>query len=85
MIFVNNKTRLGYLIAGVLSWITLGFWLFDNYYIVFVQSIMAKQPNLYMTIRNFVGVGVAMLAIASSHNVFHKIQSYQFKGRPANR
>ena len=46
MIFVNNKTRLGYLIAGVLSWITLGFWLFDNYYIVFVQSIMAKQPNL---------------------------------------
>jgi uncharacterized protein YbjT (DUF2867 family) len=85
MIFVNNKTRLGYLIAGVLSWITLGFWLFDNYYIVFVQSIMAKQPNLYMTIRNFVGVGAAMLAIASSHNVFHKIQSYQFKGRPANR
>jgi hypothetical protein len=85
IIFVHNKTRLGYFIAGVLSWVTLGFWLFDNYYIAFDQSIIAKQPNLNMTIRNFVGVGITILAIASSHNVFHKIQSYQFRGRPANR
>ncbi len=80
IIFVNNKTRLGYLIAGVLSWITLGFWLFDNYYVVFDKSIIAIQPNPYMTIRNFVGVGIAILVIASSHNVFHKIQSRQFIG-----
>jgi uncharacterized protein YbjT (DUF2867 family) len=85
IIFVQNKTRLGYLIAGVLSWVTLGFWLFDNYYIAFDQSIIARQPNLQMTIRNFVGVGITILAIASSHNVFHKIQLYQFRGRPANR
>jgi uncharacterized protein YbjT (DUF2867 family) len=85
IIFVQNKTRLGYLMAGVLSWVTLGFWLFDNYYIAFDQSIIAKQPNFQMTIRNFLGVGITILAIASSHNVFHKIQSYQFRGRPANR
>jgi hypothetical protein len=85
IIFVHNKTRLGYLMTGVLSWITLGFWLFDNYYVVFDQSIIARQPNLQMTIRNFVGVAIAILAIASSHNVFHKIQLYQFRGRPANR
>ena len=82
IIFVNNKTRLGYLIAGVVSWITLPFWLFDNYYVVFQDSIIARPPNLEMTIRNFVGVIITSLAIAASHNVFHKIQSKQFRGRP---
>ncbi|MDC8438102.1 MAG: epimerase, partial [Candidatus Nitrosotenuis sp.] len=83
IIFVSNKTRLGYLMAGVLSWVTLGFWLFDNSYVVFHDSVLARQPSLPMTIRNFVGVGIAIIAIAASHNVFHKIQSYQFRGRPA--
>lgn len=82
IIFVNNKTRLGYLIAGVVSWVTLPFWLFDNYYVVFNDSIIARPPNLEMTILNFVGVVFASLAIAASHNVFHKIQSKQFRGRP---
>ncbi|WP_320416687.1 hypothetical protein [Candidatus Nitrosotenuis chungbukensis] len=82
IIFVNNKTRLGYLIAGVVSWITLPFWLFDNYYVVFHDYIIARPPNLEMTIRNFVGVIIVSLAIAASHNVFHKIQSKQFRGRP---
>jgi uncharacterized membrane protein len=85
IIFVNNKTRLGYMIAGVLSWITLGFWLFDNYYVAFDQSIIARQPNLHMTIRNFVGVSIAIIVIASSHTVFHKIQSRQFRGRPIDK
>jgi uncharacterized protein YbjT (DUF2867 family) len=82
IIFVNNKTRLGYLTAGIVSWITLAFWLFDNYYVVFHDSVIARQPNAEMTIRNFVGVIIASLAIGSSHNVFHKIQSKQFRGRP---
>lgn len=83
IILVSNKTRLGYLVAGVLSWITLGFWLFDNSYVVFHDSLLARQPSLPMTIRNFVGVGMAALTVITSHNVFHKIQSYQFRGRPA--
>jgi uncharacterized protein YbjT (DUF2867 family) len=82
IIFVNNKTRLGYLIAGVVSWITFVFWLFDNYYVIFHDSLIARAPNLEMTIRNFVGVIFASLAIAASHNVFHKVQSKQFRGRP---
>lgn len=83
IILVSNKTRLGYLVAGVLSWITLGFWLFDNSYVVFQDSLLARQPSLLMTIRNFVGVGMAAFTVITSHNVFHKIQSYQFRGRPA--
>ena len=82
IIFVNNKTRLGYLIAGVVSWITLAFWLFDNYYFVFHDSIIARPPNMDMTVRNFVGVMISSLAIGTSHNVFHKIQLIQFRGRP---
>lgn len=80
--FVNKKTRLGYMIAGLLSWITLAFWLFDNYSIVFHKSLFAVEPNINMAIRNFVGVVVASVAITASHNVFHKIQSRQYKGRP---
>lgn len=83
MIFVKNKARLGYLIAGLLSWVTLAFWLFDNYYVMFDDSIIARQPSPEMTVRNFVGVFVASVAIAASHNIFHKIHSYQFRGRPA--
>jgi hypothetical protein len=82
IIFVIHKTRLGYLVAGIVSWITLPFWLFDNHYLILGDSIIARQPNLEMTISNFAGIISASLAIAASHNVFHKVQSKQFRGRP---
>lgn len=83
ILFVNKKTRLGYMIGGVLAWITLAFWLFDNYSVVFHKSLIAVQPSVNMEIRNFVGVIIAAITIAASHNVFHKIRSYQNRGRPA--
>ena len=82
IIFIHNKTRLGYLIAGLLSWVTLAFWLFDNYYVVFQTSVIASQPSEYMTIRNFIGIFVASLTVVASHNLFHKVIDYQYKGRP---
>jgi predicted transporter len=82
IVLVNNKTRLGYLLAGIVSWVTLPFWLFDNYYVVFRDSVISKQPSLEMTVCNFVGIIFASLAISASHNVFHKIQSKQSRGRP---
>ena len=83
ILFVNKKTRLGYMIGGLLSWVTLAFWLFDNYSVVFHKSLIAVEPNMSMTIRNFIGVIIAAIAISASHNVFHKIRSYQNRGRPA--
>lgn len=71
-IFVRNKTRLGYLIAGILSWVTLAFWLFDNFHIAFQASVIADKPNFLMTIRNFIGVIIASIGVITSHNVFHK-------------
>ena len=82
IIFIHNKTRLGYLIAGVLSWITLAFWLFDNYYVVFETSLIANPPNELMMIRNFIGIFVVVLTVVASHNLFHKVIDYQYKGKP---
>ena len=82
IIFVYNKTRLGYLIGGVLSWVTLAFWLFDNYHIAFQMSLIAEEPNFAMVIRNFVGIILASIAVISSHNLFHKVIDYQYRGKP---
>ena len=81
MMFVSKKTRLGYMIAGIFSWVTMSFWLIDNFYVVFDMSLIAQEPNVFMTLRNFLGVTIAGLAVFSSHNVFHKIRTYQTKGK----
>ncbi|EGG43004.1 NAD-dependent epimerase/dehydratase [Candidatus Nitrosarchaeum limnium SFB1] len=82
IIFVKSKTRLGFIISGILSWITLAFWSFDNFYVVFNTSIIASHPNDVITIRNFIGIFVTVIAIISSHNTFHKVIDYQYKGKP---
>ncbi|MFB5637020.1 MAG: NAD(P)H-binding protein [Nitrosarchaeum sp.] len=82
IIFVNNKTRLGFMISGILSWITLAFWSFDNFNVVFDTSIISSPPNDIIVLRNFIGIFVAVMAIISSHNTFHKVIDYQFKGKP---
>ncbi|MGD8917541.1 MAG: NAD(P)H-binding protein [Nitrosopumilaceae archaeon] len=82
ILFVYNKTRLGYLVAGVLTWVTMAFWLFDNFHIAFQMPLIAKEPNQIMTIRNFIGIAIAGIAIVASHNLFHKVTQYQNKGKP---
>lgn len=73
IIEVFRKTRIGYLTAGILSWITLALWMFDNYHVVSGVSFIAAKPNMIMTVRNFIGSAIASLGIISSHNAFHKI------------
>ena len=80
ILFVRQKARLGYLIGGLLSWVTLAFWLFDNFYVVFQMSVIGAEPSIDVTFRNFIGAGIAGLAIFSSHNVFHKVRVYQARG-----
>ena len=75
---------MGYLIGGILAWVTLAFWLFDNFYVVFELSLVASEPSLEITIRNFIGAAIAGLAIFSSHNVFHKVRVYQVRGKPVS-
>lgn len=72
--FVKCEARLGSMLAGIVGWITLVFWLTDNIYILYNDSIISSSPNMYMTIRNFIGAIIAGLVIATSHNLFHKIR-----------
>lgn len=72
--FIHKGARLGSMIAGVVGWITLAFWLIDNFYIVSGTSVIASPPGYVMAIRNFVGSLVAGIVIASSHNLFHKLR-----------
>ena len=82
IIFVQNKTRLGYLLGGILGWATLAFWLFDNFHVAFQMSLIAEQPSEIMTIRNFIGIVLVTIAIIASHNTFHKVRKYQDRGLP---
>ena len=72
--FIHKGARLGSIIAGIIGWITLTFWLLDNFYLTFASSVLASPPGYAMTIRNCIGAAIACLVIASSHNLFHKIR-----------
>ena len=72
--FIHKGARLGSIIAGIIGWITLTFWLLDNFYLTFATSVLASPPGYAMTIRNCIGAAIACLVIASSHNLFHKIR-----------
>jgi uncharacterized protein YbjT (DUF2867 family) len=72
--FLRYGARLGALTAGVLGWLTLIFWLIDNLYVVGGAPLLASSPDVIITIRNFIGAGVAALVVATSHNLFHKLR-----------
>ena len=72
--FLRYGARLGALTASLLGWLTLGLWLIDNFYVLWGTSVLASSPNTTITIRNFIGAGVAALVVAASHNLFHKLR-----------
>jgi uncharacterized protein YbjT (DUF2867 family) len=72
LFFTFNGARLGAFTAGIIGWITLIFWLIDNLYTVSGKSLIATSPNLMMTLRNFIGAGIAASVVVASHNVYHK-------------
>lgn len=72
--FVRFGARLGALIAGILAWGSLVFWLLDNYNLVFGYSVIANPPANDETLRDIVGIAIASFTIISSHNIFHKIR-----------
>ena len=70
--FVKNGARLGPMIAGIIGWITLTFWAFNNIYLISDNTNISS--NVLVIIRNIIGAIIAGLVIASSHNIFHKIR-----------
>lgn len=78
LFFVFNGARLGAMTSGVIGWATLTFWLIDNIYTVSGKSLIAATPDIVMTLRNFLGAGIAALVVGASHNVYHKIRVHSF-------
>jgi len=74
LFFVKDGARLGSLVAGIIGWITLFFWGFNNVYLIYDNSMNLHYPNVLVAIRNVIGAIVAGLVIAASHNLFHKIR-----------
>lgn len=72
--FVRFGARLGALVAGILGWGSLAFWLLDNFHIVSGYPIIAERPGNDEVWRDIVGIIIASLTIISSHNIFHKIR-----------
>ncbi len=70
--FIRYGAKLGALLAGVVGWLTLVFWLMDSYYIIGGRSILFSNPSTYETSRNMIGVIIAAFTIISSHNIFNK-------------
>ncbi|HYO05628.1 MAG TPA: NAD(P)H-binding protein, partial [Phototrophicaceae bacterium] len=70
--FIRYGAKLGALVAGIVGWATLIFWLLDNYYIISGHSILFSNPNANETWRNIIGIIVATFTILSSHNIFNK-------------
>src|SRR6476469_299242 len=70
--FIRYGARLGALVAGIIGWSTLIFWLLDNYYIVSGHSVLFTNPNINETWRNILGIIIASFTIISSHNIFNK-------------
>lgn len=68
---VAAGTRLGYLIAGVLSAAAVAFWLVDNAHIAFGTSIIAALPSEAIVVRNFAGATLAAATMVVSHLMFH--------------
>lgn len=70
--FIRYGAKLGALLAGVIGWVTLVFWLMDNYYIIGGNSILFSNPNTNETWRNIIGIFITAFTIISSHNIFNK-------------
>jgi uncharacterized protein YbjT (DUF2867 family) len=72
--FVRFGARLGALVAGILGWGSLAFWLLDNFHIVSGYSIIGERPDNDEVWRDIIGIIIASFTIISSHNIFHKIR-----------
>ena len=75
LFFIFSRRKLGYLLGGILAWSTVGFLLLDNFHTVFDISVIASKPSLNITIKNFIEIIAASLAVFSAHNSFHKFKT----------
>lgn len=67
--FLAKGTKLGLLLAGILCWISLIYYILDN--ISVIMPLLSSISNNNIIIRNFVGIIISSFAIVLTHNLFH--------------
>jgi uncharacterized protein YbjT (DUF2867 family) len=72
--FVRQGAKLGAFVAGIVGWVTLAFWLIEARGLF----LFTTQPGIVlMSIAlwlNVIGLVIAGVEIAASHNIFHKLK-----------
>lgn len=72
--FIRQGARLGALVAGIIGWVTLTFWLIEGQ----GRFLPATQPDMFLGPiafwLNVLGFIIVSVEIAASHNIFHKLR-----------
>ena len=76
MYFIIKRARLGSMIAGIIGWATLAFWLSNTEYAILGHSFFVAS-DLVTNLRDLVSIITAGVVVIASHNIFHKIRVYQ--------
>jgi hypothetical protein len=73
LFFIRQGARLGALVAGLVGWITLAFWLVEgrDLFLSAAQPALAGSAAAWIDVAGIVTVCVEIVA---SHNVFHKLR-----------
>jgi uncharacterized protein YbjT (DUF2867 family) len=72
--FIRKGARLGALVAGIIGWVTMTFWLIEGQ----GRFLGASQPDMLLgpiaLWLNVLGLVTVSIEIAASHNIFHKLR-----------
>ena len=72
--FIRQGARLGALVAGIIGWVTMTFWLIEGQ----SRFLNATQPEMFLDPLalwlNVIGLITVSVEIAASHNIFYKLR-----------
>jgi len=73
--FIRKGARLGALVAGIIGWVTMTFWLIEGQgsFLAASHSDMLLGPIALSL--NVLGLVTVSIEIAASHNIFHKLRT----------
>ena len=74
--FVKQGARLGSLVAGIIGWITLAFWLVQEHGLLFNLVNPPRSGESLAIWINTIGIVTVSFEIAASHNIFHKLRMH---------
>ena len=72
--FIRKGARLGALVAGIIGWVTMTFWLIEGQGSFLAASLSDMLLGPIALWLNVLGIVTVSIEIAASHNIFHKLR-----------